>query len=71
MSKTVELKPSTEWLKDTEFERIIVVDPDGWDRSNLDASFAEPISRREFQMRLACSSCMLRRAPEPEEGPTP
>jgi len=52
-------KPSTAWLQDAQFAGVIVADPDGWDRRNLAASMAEPITLDEFKQRLARSTHML------------
>jgi len=52
-------KPSTEWLKDREWAAYIIADPDGWDRRNLAASMAEPITLAEFRERLMRSTHML------------
>lgn len=44
------LKTSEEWSKNIE---IIVIDPDGWDRSNFQYSwFEEKITKTEFRNRL-------------------
>lgn len=48
----VTLKSSTEWLQEPEFQGIAVVDPDGWDRRNYNASLAELITLEEFRSRL-------------------
>ena len=50
----MELKTSEEWQK---LCKIEVLDPDGWDRANLQFSwYEEKISRNEFERRLAPST---------------
>jgi hypothetical protein len=46
------------WLKEPAYEGIVVYDPDGWDRSNFDVSWAEKITEEEFNKRLATSTCL-------------
>jgi hypothetical protein len=49
-----ELKTSSEWIKTVGYE---VIDPDGWDRNNLQYSFYEElITFEEFQHRLTQST---------------
>lgn len=38
---------------------IVVYDPDGWDRSNFEASWAEPITLEEFRSRTYMSTILL------------
>jgi hypothetical protein len=47
------------WLKDPEFEGIIILDPDGWDRKNFTVSWTEPITRDEFRRRMMISTCLF------------
>ena len=59
------LKTSEEWLsiyKDMGGGRVIV-DPDGWDREDFDASWAEKITWQEFMLRFARSTTK-RQSPE-------
>lgn len=57
-----EIKKSSEaWLKEPKFEDITVLDPDGWDRRNFKASWAEEITESEFEARLMNSTCYWRR----------
>jgi hypothetical protein len=46
------------WLQEPEFKGMFIMDPDGWDRSNYAASWAEEITRDEFLSRAACSTTM-------------
>lgn len=47
-------KTSAEWQKDCEY---IVMDPDGWDRTNYDYSWnQEEITEQEFDKRLGQST---------------
>lgn len=47
------LRDSTEWSKILD---VTVMDADGWDRLNFDESWAEKITRAEFENRAARSS---------------
>lgn len=49
-----EIRSSVDWLKD--FPNLVILDPDGWDRSNFDESWAELISREEFLDRVTKST---------------
>lgn len=67
MSKPAqETKTSADWLKAIQAETgdtIIVMDPDGWDRTNYNFSFnEEEITRAEFDFRLGESTVMYRAA---------
>ena len=53
-----ELKSAGEWLAIDGYNHITVLDPDGWDRSNYEESWAEKISEEEFQRRLMMSTVM-------------
>jgi|688.fasta_scaffold761113_3 hypothetical protein len=47
--------PSSEWIKQYGY---IILDPDGWDRTNFDYSFnKELITKEEFEKRLSESTC--------------
>jgi hypothetical protein len=49
------LKTSAEWQKECD---TIVIDPDGWDRTNYEYSWnEEKITLEEFQKRMAFSTC--------------
>jgi hypothetical protein len=37
--------------------KVIVLEPDGWDRSNFEASWNELITRKEFVERMMKSTC--------------
>lgn len=53
--KTI-LKTSYEWMLEEDAD-MIVLDYDGWDRSNFNFSYyEEKISEREFNQRLALST---------------
>ena len=53
------IKTSEDWQKDSQF---IVIDPDGWDRSNFKYSwFIERITKEEFDRRLIYSTIMSKR----------
>ena len=53
------LKTSQDW-QDIIEEFIMVEDPDGWDRQNFDASWAELITWDEFMERLSVSTCRFK-----------
>ena len=50
------MKSSFDWLNTPEFAGIVVVDPDGWDRKNYEASMTELITCEEFRKRLLLST---------------
>ena len=51
-----ELKTADEWLQHSDFKHVCLMDPDGWDRKNFDESWAEKITRSEFEERLMHST---------------
>jgi len=51
-------KTSAEWLVQETYVKQIL-DPDGWDRKNFEESWNKKITRKEFQKRLAKSTCMF------------
>lgn len=53
-----EIKSSYDWMQT--YNEFIVVDPDGWDRSNLDFSLSELITEEEFFTRRTLSSVIKR-----------
>lgn len=53
---SVYYKTANQWLNTDPYKGITVLDPDGWDRKNLDASWAEPITQEEFNFRLSIST---------------
>ena len=50
------LKPSSEW---SVLKGVLVMDPDGWDRQNFEASWAEEITEYEFENRMMRSTVLL------------
>lgn len=53
-----DLRTSEEWSKGT---RFLIIDPDGWDRSNWDYSWRqEKITNDEFNSRLSRSTIVLK-----------
>ena len=55
-----DLKTSEEWMNESFVKdwQVLVADPDGWDRANLDYSWhEEKISVDEFLTRLFRSTC--------------
>ena len=51
-------KSSYDWLKQPEFKTLIILDPDGWDRSpeNYENSMNELITQDEFDNRVGVST---------------
>lgn len=47
-----------EWLNIPDYHGVKVLDPDGWDRSDFERSWAEQITREEFEARLTESTCL-------------
>lgn len=63
MAEVVETKgitmTSDEWLKyHPVLKGRVVTDPDGWDRKNFEASWAESITRKEFERRVMLSTSL-------------
>lgn len=53
------MKTSADW-KETLCPELVILDPDGWDRSNYEYSFNEElISEKEFIGRLIGSTVMV------------
>jgi len=53
----LEKKTSSVWLNSKEFEKVRIIDPDGWDRENWEFSFFhEKITKQEFESRLIKST---------------
>ncbi len=50
---TTILRPAAEWEP---LFGVKIIDPDGWDRSNLAESWAEPITDAEFERRAMQST---------------
>jgi hypothetical protein len=53
---SVYYKTADQWLNTDPYKGITILDPDGWDRKNLDSSWAEPITQQEFNFRLSIST---------------
>lgn len=62
-----EVRTSLEWLEEAmEESRLVILDPDGWDRANFSYSFyQELISKAEFEKRVGFSTCFY----VPEKAP--
>ena len=57
-TKDIKLSPDT-WLKyASEYKGVIMMDPDGWDRSNFDISWAEEITRDVMKHRMNYSTSL-------------
>jgi len=60
------LKTSKEWyaLHREDKGNVIIMDPDGWDRTNYEFSFNEElITQEEFSMRLGRSTVLFQKSP--------
>ena len=56
-----ELKTSVVWIKEPQFDGYKIMDPDGWDRTNLEYSFyEEQITQSEFVNRLMNSTVQIK-----------
>lgn len=55
-------KPSQDWLREPQYLRVTIIDPDGWDRRNFSDSWNEEITETEFRARLMMSSVIWRPA---------
>ena len=55
-----ELKTSQAWYETIPAKyKFVIMDPDGWDRKNYQYSFHEElITKEEFKMRMANSTCL-------------
>lgn len=62
-----DVKSSYDWLAHPDYSHIMVMDPDGWDRSNYEASMEELITESEFQSRLMQSTIVSPRKPSYEQ----
>jgi hypothetical protein len=57
MNELTKLTPD-EWLLKPAYRGMVIMDPDGWDRKNFEASWAEPITEDEFAKRMLMSTCL-------------
>ena len=57
-------KTSKEWYEEIPKEhKLVIMDPDGWDRKNYDYSFNEElITKNEFDIRLCSSTVTCNRS---------
>ncbi len=46
------LKSADDWLKQPPFTSVKIIDPDGWDRANFGANFAESWAERITEMEM-------------------
>lgn len=53
------LKSTSEWLDIFGISAGCIIDPDGWDRSNFEASWNERITEEEFKKRYSRSTVYL------------
>jgi len=57
-------KNAEEWLAEPQYAGVTILDPDGWDRKNYEESWAEEITREEFEKRLVrCTVQILSTSP--------
>jgi len=52
-------RTSDEWLAQPAFSGVLIMDPDGWDRKNLEQSWGEKITQREFESRMIRSTVQI------------
>lgn len=53
-------KTSAEWALQPNYEDVLILDPDGWDRTNFDYSWNEEcITEYEFIARLSKSTVLM------------
>jgi len=57
-------KTSKEWYEEIPKEhKLVIMDPDGWDRQNYNYSFNEElITEKEFSIRLSSSTVICNRS---------
>ena len=55
-----ERRTSEEWQIIYPYPKVL--DPDGWDRSNFEASWLELITLSEYERRVSESTCEFRRS---------
>ena len=54
------MKTSIKWYHQRDNKRVILLDPDGWDRKNFDHSWSEErVTKQEFERRLGLSTCLI------------
>lgn len=58
MESLQEKKSTGEWHKEL-CPNVVIMDPDGWDRTRLDESFAEKITKEEYLRRLMVSTVCI------------
>lgn len=56
----IEYRSAEGWLDHPDYHGVTIMDPDGWDRKNFAVSWAELISKREFESRMCNSTVILR-----------
>jgi hypothetical protein len=61
-------KCADDWLREPKYQDFIVMDPDGWDRKNYEASWAEEITEQEFNRRLLSSTCITKPSSQLRQG---
>ena len=64
ISNTIEKKTSKEWIElIPKKHKLVILDPDGWGRTNLEYSFSEElITKEEFDKRLCSSTIQCNRS---------
>lgn len=51
---------SAQWYHQRDNQRVILLDPDGWDRKNFDHSWTEErVTKEEYERRLGLSTCLI------------
>jgi hypothetical protein len=55
MNDIIIKKSSYDWLKESEYNTITILDHKGWDLKNFRNSMEEPITEEEFNRRIVLS----------------
>ena len=61
---TLKLTPD-EWLNTLVFDGVVVYDPEGWNKENLEDSWAEVLTLEEMWNRVHKSLCLTIRTKKP------
>lgn len=48
----IERRPPVEWMEREPYRQWEILDPDGWDRTNLAVDWERPLTEREFSDKL-------------------
>ncbi len=62
LNNPTDLRSADEWLTDSEFDWVAIIEPDGWDQRDFHTSWCERISRSEFETRMLRSTIISKRS---------